>query len=339
MRAAAFLLLGLVIASARAQTVEGCSVITSDAERLACYDGIAERTMRERHAPDAGSDLYPIEPDASAALGSLLDRRWELDPHSKLGSFNLRAHLPVYVLPVFWSSARNDQPDSPNPANQVAAPLELRSLENKFQISFKTKVWEGVLGDAGDLWFAYTQSSRWQLYDEDASRPFRETNYQPEVNLMFGLDAPLVAGWRARMLGVGFAHQSNGRSLPLSRSWDRLVATAGIEKPGWAVMLRPWYRVPESINDDDNPDASDFLGRAELLLVHQRGENEFSLMARHSLRGGDRSHGALQFDWSFPLHRNLRGQLQLFDGYGESMIDYNHRATYIGIGLSLLPWY
>jgi phospholipase A1 len=300
---------------------------------------VAGRKAREHATQQRSDDLYRNEPAPARPDASMLDRRWELDPHSKLGTFNLRAHRPVYVLPVFWSSDPNDRPDSPNPANSVATGLGLRSIENKFQLSFKTKVWEGVLGDAGDLWFGYTQSSRWQLYDDAQSRPFRETNYQPEIDLVFGLDQPLPGGWRARMLGVGVAHQSNGRSLPLSRSWDRIVATVGIERPGWAVLLRPWARLPEDPSDDDNPDASDFLGRAQLQVVHQRGDHELAWLLRHTLRGGERSRGALQFDWTFPLHRNLRGHVQLFDGYGESLIDYNHRATYVGIGLSLLPWF
>jgi phospholipase A1 len=325
--------------SASAQTLEGCRSLDSDAERLACYDTVAGHQARERAAQQRGDDLYRSEPESAAADASMLDRRWELDPQSKLGTFNLRAHRPVYVLPVFWSSDPNDLPSSPNPANRVVTELGLRALENKFQLSFKTKVWEGVLGDAGDLWFAYTQSSRWQLYDDAQSRPFRETNYQPEIDLVFGLDQPLTGGWRARMLGLGVAHQSNGRSLPLSRSWDRIVATLGVERPGWALLLRPWVRLPESASDDDNADASDYLGRAELLVVHQRGDHELAWLLRHSLRHGAASRGALQFDWTFPLHRNLRGHLQLFEGYGESLIDYNHRATYIGVGLSLLPWY
>ena len=62
-------------------------------------------------------------------------------------------------------------------------------------------------------------------------------------------------------------------------------------------------------------------------------------MARHSLRGGDRSHGALQFDWGFPIANQLRGHVQVFHGYGESLIDYDHKATYVGLGISLLEWY
>ena len=66
---------------------------------------------------------------------------------------------------------------------------------------------------------------------------------------------------------------------------------------------------------------------------------EFALMARHSLRAGKHSHGAAQFDWGFPISRTLRGHVQIFDGYGESLIDYDHRATYLGLGISLLEWY
>ena len=62
-------------------------------------------------------------------------------------------------------------------------------------------------------------------------------------------------------------------------------------------------------------------------------------MARHSLRSGDESRGAVSLDWGFPLTKTLRGHLQVFDGYGESLIDYNHRATHVGLGVSLLEWF
>ena len=218
----------------------------------------------------------------------------------------------------------------------MTEPQALNDVEAKFQLSFKTKALENVFGDNGDVWMAYTQDSHWQVYNAGESRPFRETDYEPEVLLVFRTRYR-VAGWTGRLLGVGVNHQSNGRADPLSRSWNRIMLNVGFDRDGWSLMLRPWWRVPDG--DDDNPDIADYAGRGDVTLVHHRGGQEFALVARHSLRGGDRSHGALQFDWAFPLTRSLRGHVQVFDGYGESLIDYNHRATYVGVGVSLLEWY
>lgn len=160
---------------------------------------------------------------------SLLDRRWELSEESKLGVWNIRAYQPVYLLPVFWTSDKNEFPSSPNPQNTVKDKQELTSSEAKFQISFKTKAWENILGNNGDLWVGYTQSSRWQVYNSEESRPFRETNYEPEASLIFRTNYEIL-GLNARLLGVTLNHQSNGSSDPLSRSWNRVIFNLGFEK-------------------------------------------------------------------------------------------------------------
>ena len=353
--------------TAPAGGAEACVSIESDADRLACYDAALRRTPRDTRQADIAakeaqairenlelgdtiegkpaqgrSDLYPQDEPlafalANAGKGSMLDSRWELAKDSKLGTFNFRAYKPVYLLPVFWSSGQNERPHSPNPRNTVAGPQPLTDVESKFQLSFKTKALENVFGDNGDVWMAYTQSSRWQVFNGDASRPFRETNYEPEVMLVFRTGYH-VGGWAGRMVGIGINHQSNGRADPLSRSWNRVVASIGLDRGDWALLLRPWWRVSDG-NDDDNPDIGDYMGRADATLVRRHGRHEFALMARHSLRAGDAAHGAVQFDWGFPISRSLRGHVQLFDGYGESLIDYNHRASYVGFGVSLLEWY
>ena len=117
------------------------------------------------------------------------------------------------------------------------------------------------------------------------------------------------------------------------------MLSSSFERENWTMTLRPWWRIPESKSRDDNPDIENYMGRADLQLVRTSGDHQLSLLLRHSLRGGDRSHGAVQLDYGFPIAGDLRGHLQWFSGYGESLIDYNHRGNYFGVGLSLLEWY
>ncbi|WP_168416430.1 phospholipase A [Acinetobacter indicus] len=343
-------------------TPEACVALESNAERLACYDAlfklpeaekadlVSERQAAQQLAPRpetvkekivAGvNSLFSLEGSHIDPNVSLLDKRWELAPESKLGTWNIRAYQPVYLMPGFWTSDKNERPSSPNENNTVteAQQQNLTSTEAKFQLSLKTKAVENLLGDNGDLWLGYTQSSRWQVYNGEESRPFRETNYEPEASLMFRTNYEIL-GLNGRLLGLTLNHQSNGRSDPLSRSWNRVILNLGFEKNNFALMLRPWYRIEEDRSDDNNPDIKNYIGRGDMLAFYRWKDHDFSLMLRHSLKGGDDAHGAAQFDWVFPISGKLRGHFQLFDGYGESLIDYNHRATYVGLGVSLMNWF
>jgi phospholipase A1 len=183
-------------------------------------------SLFRRDAPAIAATAGPIAPETQAAIanagkGSLLDTRWELARDSKLGIFNFRAYKPVYLFPAFWSSSPNAHPFSPSRGTATDTD-SLDALEAKFQISFKTKAVENLFGDNGDLWMAYTQSSRWQVYNSEASRPFRETDYEPEVMLAFRTGYGLL-GWKGRLFAVGIDHQSNGRSDPLWRCFYRVL--------------------------------------------------------------------------------------------------------------------
>jgi phospholipase A1/A2 len=349
------------LAAVQPASPEACAALSSNSERLTCYDQLFKPVVptaslvSEREAAKAlaaapatftekvrskAEDVVPVQAPEINPSSSLLDQRWELSAKSKLGTWNLREYQPVYLLPVFSTTDKNERPTSPNPDNTVNVGDEqrLKSTEAKFQLSFKTKAIENIFGDNGDLWLGYTQSSRWQVYNEDESRPFRETNYEPEASLILRTNYE-VLGLSGRLLGLTFNHQSNGRSDPLSRSWNRVMLNVGLERDNFALMLRPWYRITEDSKDDNNANIDDYVGRGDLTAFYRWNEHDFSVLLRHSLRGGDDSHGAMQFDWAFPISGKLRGHFQLFDGYGESLIDYNHRATYAGIGVSLLNWF
>jgi phospholipase A1 len=318
---------------------EGCSSIAADADRLACYDRVSGRSQPEA-APaqqPAPVEAPPTFAEAQAEpaeqqLLSTLSRHWELDDEAKQGAFLFRAHRPNYLLPLKYSTSPNSTPFQESFTE--AQDLGLDRVEAELQLSFKIKGMEGVFGyDDVDLWFGYTVTSFWQAYNSSVSSPFRETNYEPEAMLVYRTNYEFL-GFRGRFLNLGVSHQSNGRGEDLSRSWNRVYAQLGIERGNLALMIRPWYRLPEDAEDDDNPDIDDYLGRGDLQAVYHKGRNTYSLLLRNNFKSKE-NHGAVKLNWSFPLHGRLKGYVQYFDGYGESLIDYNHSQQSLGVGLSL----
>lgn len=263
-----------------------------------------------------------------------VDETRELEARNQRGTFLLRSHLANYLLPARFTNRVNNAPATPSAAHQVDVALPIDATEAKYQFSVKLKAWENIFGDNGNLWFAYTQTSSWQLYNPDASRAFRETNYQPEAILSFRTDLEML-GWRWRMLNLGFVHESNGRSLPLSRSWNRVYAQFGLELGRWTLSVPPWWRLPENSVDDDNPDIRDYLGYGDLRLSHIREGHVYSALGRYSFSG---KRGFVGVEWAFPISGPMKGYLQATSGYGETLIDYNHAQTTIGVGLLLVPW-
>lgn len=156
------------------QVVE-CTAIQGDAQRLACYDRLHRRVGQvppERSAQDPAPGPAEPAPDAPTRLSA----RWDLDGQTAT-LFAPRAYRPVYLLPATWTDRINRLPNSPSDGRSVSEALELKAAETKYQISLKAKFGENLLGTPLSLWGGSTQSSRWQVYNSPASRPFRETNY------------------------------------------------------------------------------------------------------------------------------------------------------------------
>jgi phospholipase A1 len=176
------------------------------------------------------------------------------------------------------------------------------------------------------------------VYNSENSSPFRETNHEPEGWLQFNPQWELW-GFTNTSNIFGIVHQSNGRGGELSRSWNRIYAGFIVERGNLALSFKPWYRIQENAEDDDNPDITDFLGHGEIRAVYKYKEHVFSVMSRNNLESGFEN-GALELSWSFPLfnYPYVKGYVQYFTGYGESLIDYNKYVNKIGIGLSLTDW-
>ena len=261
--------------------------------------------------------------------------RWELDPASKKGVWSFRAHKPNYFLVGRYTDSVNMAPydayfDAVNDPS-----LAIDETESKFQLSFKLKALEDAFGTDADLWLGYTQQNHWQVYNDDISSPFRETNYEPEVFATIPTRYEIL-GLTGRFINLGFVHQSNGQSYILSRSWNRIYAQFGFEHGDkFNLLFKPWYRLDEDAEDDDNPDITDYMGDFEVVASYKLGRHTLSALARS---GFDFERGFLQLDWSFPLYRNLKGYVQATTGYGESLIDYDHKQNTIGAGFLLTDW-
>jgi len=260
---------------------------------------------------------------------SAIEDRLRSERATRENSFVLTPHRPNYILPVTYNANVNRAPYG-------AEGDQLQSVEVKFQISFKADIASGLFGKNGDLYIAYTQLSMWQAYNSDYSSPFRETNYEPETFLSFDTDVRAL-GLRNRLLLLGIAHQSNGQTEPLSRSWNRVYAEFVLDRGRFALAIKPWYRFRESAAEDDNPDIGRYMGPGEIRMFYEWKKYVLGLTVRNNFRIDDQK-GAEQLEFSFPLTRRIKGYFQYFYGYGETLIDYNARTNRVGIGILLTDW-
>jgi outer membrane phospholipase A len=238
---------------------------------------------------------------------------------------------------------RQAEPSPPQPAPfALISPYEpmyfiygTRGNENaKFQLSFKyrfvrpDKALARVLPGIEDLYLGYTQTSLWDL--EQASKPFRDTSYKPRL-FYFRESLWRSAGDRLRVgLETGYGHESNGRDGDQSRSIDILYA-----RPVFTLGNRQDYHLVAApgvwayLDKEENPDIDEFRGYGDLYLALQKTDSWQLATTLRLGSGGDK--GSVQVDLSYPLTRigfgNIDGYLlaQYFNGYGESLLDYNRK--------------
>ncbi|MGQ3905824.1 phospholipase A [Mixta calida] len=275
---------------------------------LPAFAQAQEATVREVH-------------DAPAVQGSIIANL--LEKHDN--PFVLYPYESNYLLYTLTSDMNKEAIESYDWADKA------KKDEVKFQLSLAFPLWRGILGDNSVLAASYTQRSWWQLSNRGASSPFRETNYEPQIFLGWATDYS-SAGWTLRDIELGLNHQSNGRSDPTSRSWNRVYARLMAENGNLLAEIKPWYRLPDGESNDDNPDITKYMGYYRAKLGYRVGNSVFSVQGNYNWNSG---YGGAELGWSYPISEHVRFYTQVFSGYGESLIDYNHRQTRVGVGVTL----
>lgn len=256
------------------------------------------------------------------------DEKTNLEAQADTNPYAITLYQPTYFMPFSYTSSFSDAAQAHTPENE-----SLDNIEAKFQFSVKVSALKNIFHYKNSLNLAYTQLSFWQVYNDSAF--FRETNYQPEVFFENILDWNLLGGWSFHTFNVGFIHDSNGRGGDLERSWNRVYVETIFARQNWMVSIRPWYVIQgESL--DNNPDIAKFLGYERVVVAYKFYNQVVSLESYNLEHLGSKA--SVQLTWSFPLIKQIRGYVQGFSGYGQSLIDYNHYANSVSVGIALNDW-
>lgn len=247
--------------------------------------------------------------------------------------YTLLPHKGTYLLPVSYNNNPNQSPY--NSAFESSILNErgryVRELEAEIQFSFTLLTNKNIFNTDFSTFLGYTQRSWWQVYNSDWSKPFRESNYEPEIfaRKVFNEENKIL-GFDFVAYDIGYVHQSNGQSQELSRSWDRFFLRTAFLRGRMSIITTFWYRIPDKSNLDDNPDIFKYLGYGNIRMRYALENGDIGLL----IRPGEKYSGA-DLTYSYPWKQELRFYLKATYGYGSSLIDYNNRAETIGIGITL----
>ena len=201
----------------------------------------------------------------------------------------------------------------------------------KFQVSLKFRLFnpETKTPFLEKLYLGYSQTSIWEI--GSSSKPFYDSSYRPSL---FFLDEDVslwpFRKWARFGFQAGFEHESNGKDGADSRS-----IMIGYIRPTFALPFGDRYFVSISpkiysyIEKQDNPDMPFYRGYTDFLV--KVGATDGIQLATTLRKGTGQDPYSVQIDLSYPLKTaalgNLGGylHLQYFDGYGETLLDYNRK--------------
>lgn len=248
--------------------------------------------------------------------------------------YALIPHKGTYILPFLYSESPNQDAyavfEKEVAKNEDRGDINQR-LETEFQFSFLILTNEKIFRSDFDTFIGFTQRSWWQVYNQKWSRPFRETNYEPEFFARKLYQEPKnIFGAELLLIDFGIVHQSNGQIQELSRSWNRVFTRFVLIFGDISSTTSLWHRLPEKRSEDDNPDIYKYLGYGEFNFNYTEDRYQIGL---RFIPGIEKQ--GMELTISLPWKEGLRFYTKIGYGYGLSLIDYNYNNKKIGFGIIL----
>ena len=260
-------------------------------------------------------------------------------------NFGLLPYHTNFFIPFSYSSSKYNRHYSTYLHDNLPSTYD-DTNEVEFQLSIQKMLSYNLFGFNEYLSLGYTQQVWWQAYSDSA--PFRETNYTPEIFLTFPTSYNIDKNSNLKAIQFGYRHQSNGQEGYRSRSWNRLFLASLWQWDNLFLKAQAWYRIPENkkseayyngtdvnAKGDDNPDIENYLGYGDIKIKYLYGENQFTLKLRNNLKLNNNK-GSIQLDYSKPVNnsKTTYWYIKGFNGYGESLINYDKSISKIGFGFA-----
>lgn len=261
-------------------------------------------------------------------------------------AFNLMGHYENYMLLGGHTNNRLiEKSYNTNGSHDPSRDYERDTNEAQFQLSIKVPLYANFLGTGGDLFTAYTQNSYWQVFDTAHSSPFRETNYMPELFMEWNPDKK-VGNSQLKKVRFALIHQSNGQDLGKSRSWNRTELHFLFQKENIFYGFNMWDRWNESpksdptqIEGDDNVGLEDYIGKQKYFVKYKTDYADLMLSHQNRILHYDINKGNTKLDLTIPSgNKNFDFFVRYFNGYGESLIDYDTKIQRVSFGIMIADW-
>lgn len=202
----------------------------------------------------------------------------------------------------------------------------------KFQISIAQKLTRSVLPWHTYIFLMYTQKTFWNVFEK--SLPMHDLNFNPGI----GWSKPFFNKDRyVGKLTLLLEHESNGRDSIQSRSWNRISI-------GGSVLIDPWIMVHGKvwipiIDGENNRDILNYCGiyqtGVEIATPDRKFIWDITFVKR---KGWNLNFNTIfEFSWRFHKKSNQYFFLQYYNGYGESLLDYNQFHSRLRVGIVIKP--
>jgi phospholipase A1 len=202
----------------------------------------------------------------------------------------------------------------------------------KFQISFQQRLTKSVLPWNTYLYLFYSQKAMWNVLER--SLPFHDLNFNPGIGLSRFI---IMKGHLVGKATMMIEHESNGRDGTASRSWNK-ISWAGEAYISPFLMAHAKFWIP-IIDGKYNRDILKYMGISQAGFQAKSLDDKWVLdMTLVKRQGWNLNFNTIiQLGYRINHNSNQFIMLQYYNGYGESMLDYNQYHSRIRFGLLIRP--